>query len=165
MVPPWCRARAGGTCPGSALTCAAMDTTDSQVTAVRPGLDAAGVVCSDLDRSVAFYRAVGLDVPDLDGSGHVGVDLAGGFRLMLDTEDVMRSFSARDTWSGGAGRVTLAMRCADPVDVDRRHDELAALGGGSLNPPFDAPWGQRYATVLDPDGTRIDLYADRPPTG
>jgi uncharacterized glyoxalase superfamily protein PhnB len=84
---------------------------------------------------------------------------------MLDTEDVMRSFSARDTWSGGAGRVTLAVRCAGPGDVDRRHDELAELGGGSLNAPFDAPWRQRYATVLDPDGTRIDLYADLPPTG
>jgi catechol 2,3-dioxygenase-like lactoylglutathione lyase family enzyme len=142
-----------------------MDTTDAPVPAPTPRLDAAGVVCSDLARSVAFYRALGLDLPDPDESGHVGVDLAGGFRLMLDTEDVMGSFSARDTWSGGAGRVTLAVRCADPQDVDRRHDELAARGGGSLNPPFDAPWGQRYATVLDPDGTRVDLYADRPATG
>ncbi|MGF1662924.1 MAG: VOC family protein [Kineosporiaceae bacterium] len=142
-----------------------MDTSDGQATTVTPGLDAAGVVCSDLARSVAFYRALGLDLPDPDESGHVGVDLAGGFRLMLDTEDVMRSFSARDTWSGGAGRVTLAVRCADLGDVDRRHDELAALGGGSLNAPFDAPWGQRYATVLDPDGTRVDLYADLPPAG
>jgi catechol 2,3-dioxygenase-like lactoylglutathione lyase family enzyme len=138
---------------------------DTSAPTATPRLDAAGVVCSDLTRSVAFYRALGLDLADPDESGHVGVDLASGFRLMLDTEDVMRSFSARDTWSGGAGRVTLAVRCADPADVDRRHDELAGLGGGSLNPPFDAPWGQRYATVLDPDGTRVDLYADLPAAG
>lgn len=25
--------------------------------------------------------------------------------------------------------------------------------------PFDAPWGQRYATVLDPDGNGVDLFA------
>jgi catechol 2,3-dioxygenase-like lactoylglutathione lyase family enzyme len=139
-----------------------MDTTDPSA---RPRLDAAGVVCSNLPRSIAFYRALGLDLPDPDESGHVGADLAGGFRLMLDTEEVMRSFSARDTWSGGGGRVTLAVRCSDAADVDRRHGELAVLGAGSLNRPFDAPWGQRYATVLDPDGTRIDLYADRPAAG
>ncbi|MGB5655838.1 MAG: glyoxalase, partial [Acidimicrobiia bacterium] len=25
--------------------------------------------------------------------------------------------------------------------------------------PFDAFWGQRYATVLDPDGNGVDLFA------
>jgi uncharacterized glyoxalase superfamily protein PhnB len=25
--------------------------------------------------------------------------------------------------------------------------------------PYDAPWGQRYATVADPDGYRVDLFA------
>jgi hypothetical protein len=25
--------------------------------------------------------------------------------------------------------------------------------------PYDAPWGQRYATVLDPDGNIVDLFA------
>ena len=25
--------------------------------------------------------------------------------------------------------------------------------------PFDAFWGQRYATLLDPDGNPVDLFA------
>jgi len=25
--------------------------------------------------------------------------------------------------------------------------------------PYDAPWGQRYATVLDPDGNIVDFFA------
>ena len=29
---------------------------------------------------------------------------------------------------------------------------------GSLE-PYDAPWGQRYATILDPDGNMVDLFA------
>lgn len=127
---------------------------------VRGTVAGIGVICSDLGRSVAFYRALGADVPDADQTGHVAVELAGGLHLMLDTEDVMRSFSARDTWSGGAGRLTLAVECPDPGAVDRLHDALVPLGAGSLNAPFDAFWGQRYATVLDPDGTRVDLYAD-----
>ncbi|MEV6891742.1 hypothetical protein [Kribbella sp. NPDC051137] len=29
----------------------------------------------------------------------------------------------------------------------------------SLQEPYDAPWGMRYATVADPSGNGVDLYA------
>ena len=126
-----------------------------------PMIDAIGLVASDLARTVTFYRAAGCVLPDPDTNAldeHLECDL-GGLRLMIDSEDVMKSFS-EDTWSGpNAGRLTLAVRCASPTDVDRLHDELSALGAGSHLTPFDAPWGQRYATVRDPDGVRVDLYA------
>jgi uncharacterized glyoxalase superfamily protein PhnB len=100
-------------------------------------------------------------LPDPNAEGlddHLECDL-GGVRLMIDTEAVMKSFS-EDTWSGpSAGRLTLAVRCASPDEVDRLHAELTILGAGSHIAPFDAPWGQRYATVRDPDGVRVDLYA------
>lgn len=122
-----------------------------------PRLNAVGLVAADLPRTLAFYRALGCPLDDPDEQGHVGVDL-GGFRLMIDTEDTMRSFDP--DWQGtGSGRVTLAASCASPADVDRLHAELSELGAGSHLAPFDAFWGQRYATVLDPDGIRVDLYA------
>ena len=43
------------------------------------------------------------------------------------------------------------------------HAELSELGAGSHLAPFDAFWGQRYATVLDPDGIRVGLDAARSP--
>ena len=126
-----------------------------------PRIDAIGLVASDLARTVAFYRAAGCVLPDPDADAmdnHLEYEL-GDVRLMIDTEEVMKSFS-EDTWSGpNAGRLTLAVRCASPAEVDRLHDELATLGAGSHVAPFDAPWGQRYATVRDPDGVRVDLYA------
>lgn len=126
-----------------------------------PRIDAIGLVASDLARTVTFYRAAGCALPDPYADGledHLECDL-GGVRLMIDTEAVMKSFS-EDTWSGpGAGRLTLAVRCVSPAEVDRLHDELASLGSGSHIAPFDAPWGQRYATVRDPDDVRVDLYA------
>jgi catechol 2,3-dioxygenase-like lactoylglutathione lyase family enzyme len=125
-------------------------------------LNAIGLVAADLPRTVAFYRALGCDLGDPEAESHLACDL-GGFRLMIDTEDTMRSFDP--DWQGsGSGRVTLAVECASPVDVDRLHDELSALGSGSHLAPFDAFWGQRYATVLDPDGIRVDLYAALPAT-
>jgi uncharacterized glyoxalase superfamily protein PhnB len=126
-----------------------------------PRIDAIGLVAADPVRTVRFYRAVGCDLPDPSAGAldeHLECDL-GGVRLMIDSEAVMTSFT-EDTWSGpNAGRLTLAAHCASPADVDQLHDELAALGAGSHVAPFDAPWGQRYATVLDPDGVRVDLYA------
>ena len=122
-----------------------------------PRLNAMGLVAADLARTLAFYRALGCAFEDPDDQGHLSLDL-GGFRLMIDTEETMRSFDP-DWQATGSGRVTLAAECADPAEVDRLHAELSELGSGSHLAPFDAFWGQRYATVLDPDGIRVDLYA------
>ena len=126
----------------------------------KPRLDAIGLASANLPRSLAFYRALGCDLDDPDDQGHVSFDL-GGFRLMIDTEEIMRSFDP-DWQASGSGRVTLAAQCASPAEVDRMHAELSELGAGSHLAPFDAFWGQRYATVLDPDGIRVDLYASLP---
>lgn len=125
-----------------------------------PRLDAIGLVASDLQRTVTFYRALGCDLGNPDAEGHLEIDL-GGFRLMIDTEEIMRSFDP-DWRAAGSGRVTLAAQCETPAEVDRLHAELSRLGAGSHLAPFDAFWGQRYATVLDPDGIRVDLYAALP---
>ena len=39
---------------------------------------------------------------------------------------------------------------------------LIAAGFRGKAPPYDAFWGQRYATVLDPDGNGVDLFAEIP---
>lgn len=128
------------------------------VPAISPKLNAVGIVSSDLARTIGFYRRLGCPIVDPSpGEGHVESTI-GGIRLMFDTEEEIRSF--QPDWSGtGSGRVALAAECGSPADVDRLHDELSGLGSGSHLAPFDAPWGQRYATVLDPDGVLVDLYA------
>lgn len=128
---------------------------------VRPTIDAVSVVCADLARSVAFYRALGCDLPDPDGTGHLACDL-GGMSLMLDSEEVLASFSPDEDVPRAPGRVTLAARCPTPAAVDELHDRLATMGQGSQMAPFDAFWGQRYAVVRDPDGSTVDLYCDQP---
>lgn len=124
-----------------------------------PGIDAIGIVASDLARSVRFYAALGVELPDFDGElgDHVEAVLAGGIRLMLDRESLIRSLDP--AWRpGGPGRVALAVGCGTPAGVDALYQRLAADGYGS-HEPWDAPWGQRYASVHDPDGTAVDLYA------
>lgn len=110
--------------------------------------------------TLAFYRRLGLDLPaDADGAPHAEVDLGGGVRLMFDTEEVARSLHPGWTAPSGDARAALAFRCADAAEVDAVHADLLAAGAPSALDPFDAPWGQRYASVTDPDGGGVDLYA------
>jgi len=97
-----------------------------------PRLDALGLVSSDLPRSLAFYRRLGIDLPDPgDGPGHVEATLPGGLRLMWDTEDVVRSFDPgfRPGSGGGAG---LAFLCDSPAEVDAVYADLVGAGEGEL---------------------------------
>ena len=125
-------------------------------------LDAVGVIVSDLRRAVEFYSRLGIRFPDeLDpmGHGHVEASLPGGLRLLLDSEESIRSFDP--SWSPPAAghRVALAFRCESPEEVDRLYRELAEVGSGGRKEPWDAFWGQRYAQVHDPDGNVVDLFA------
>jgi catechol 2,3-dioxygenase-like lactoylglutathione lyase family enzyme len=130
-----------------------------------PRFEAFGLPVSDMARSVAFYRRLGLDFPEgADNEDHVEAE-AGGIRYMLDSEEVIRSFDPdwkrpTDGRLGGG-----AFRCDSPEEVDRVYGELLELGGSSHKEPWDAFWGQRYAQVRDPDGTVIDLFAPLPDSG
>ena len=122
-----------------------------------PVFDAFGIVVSDLAASLSFYRLLGIDLPE-SGEGHVEAELPGGIRMMFDTIDVIESFSEWTPPSGSRG-IGLAFLCAGPADVDAIHARIVAAGHRSKLDPFDAFWGQRYATVLDPDGNPVDLFA------
>ena len=120
---------------------------------------AVGIVVSDMARALAFYRLLGLDIPaDADTEPHVDVALPGGLQLMFDTEATVKSF--HPSWEPGTGgRLGLAFALPDPAGVDAAYAEVGGAGHHAELAPFDAFWGQRYATVHDPDGTGVDLFA------
>jgi uncharacterized glyoxalase superfamily protein PhnB len=128
-----------------------------------PQLDFFGVVVSDMARSVAFYRRLGLDFPEgSEKEQHVEAPLQGGLRYALDTEEVMRAFDPEWQRPTGGHAVGGAFRCDSSEEVDRVFSELLDAGASSHKEPWDAFWGQRYAQLKDPDGTVIDLYAPLP---
>ncbi|WP_345412681.1 VOC family protein [Pseudonocardia xishanensis] len=121
------------------------------------------IVTADLGEALAFYRALGLGVPEgVDEAPHVEVPLPGGNRLAFDPESTVASVTEGYTPPTGEGRVALAFGFDTPAEVDEAHGALVGAGAPSVHAPFDAPWGQRYATVTDPDGTHIDLFAALP---
>ena len=126
-------------------------------------LDAFGIPVSDMPRSVAFYRRLGLDFPEgAENEGHAEAELGGGVRFMLDTEEVMRSFDPEWKRPTDGHLVGGAFHCDSPEEVDRLYGELLDAGAAPYKEPWDAFWGHRYAQLRDPDGTVIDLYAPLP---
>lgn len=111
----------------------------------------------EMQPTLDFYRLLGLDIPDADGP-HVEVELPGGNRLAFDDEEIIAGMHPGWTPPSQQGRVALAFRVAEPAQVDALFEMLTGAGHPGTLKPFDAPWGQRYATVSDPDGTSIDLF-------
>ena len=122
-------------------------------------LDAIGIIAKDLNKSIKFYRLLGVSFPDaIADVPHVEATLASGLRLMLDSEELMRKL--RIDWVKPEGqRITLAFSCTSPKDVDESYQKVIDSGFAGHTPPWDAPWGQRYASVADPDGNIVDLFA------
>jgi len=121
-----------------------------------PQLDAIGIVSSDLERSRAFYRLLGVEIAE--GDDHVEAALPNGVRLMFDTESVIKSF--KPDWRRETGnQLALAFACASPQEVDELYARVVEAGFPGEKEPWDAFWGHRYAQLLDPDGVGVDLFA------
>jgi catechol 2,3-dioxygenase-like lactoylglutathione lyase family enzyme len=133
-----------------------MDATLSVSVQAVPHLDAIGIVSSDLGRSRAFYRLLGVEIAE--GDDHVEAAFPNGLRLMFDTEQVIHSFSP--DWSRATGnQVALAFACASPAEVDEIYRRVVDAGFHGEKEPWDAFWGYRYAQLADPDGVPVDLFA------
>jgi catechol 2,3-dioxygenase-like lactoylglutathione lyase family enzyme len=130
---------------------------------MKPVMNTIDVVVADVAASIAFYRQLGLEFQvDPNYAEHAGCDLPNGMHLMLDEEKF--TAMARPGWQRSAGNppVFFAFQYGSPAEVDAAYAQITAAGYQGTREPWDAFWGQRYATVLDPDGNGIDLYCPLP---
>jgi uncharacterized glyoxalase superfamily protein PhnB len=121
-----------------------------------PQLDAVGIVSSDLGRTRAFYRLLGIEFGE--GDDHVEAAMPNGLRLMVDAEHVIHSFDP--DWKRATGnQLSLAFACDSPAEVDELYGRIVDAGFAGEKEPWNAFWGHRYAQLRDPDGVPIDLFA------
>jgi len=114
------------------------------------------ITAKDVEASVAFYRLLGVSFPEPEGP-YIEATLRGGIRISInDAKMISEVYGGVE--SGGHG-IGLAFLCDSPIHVDQLFADLTAKGYKAKLEPFDAFWGQRYATVLDPDGNPVDLFA------
>lgn len=109
-------------------------------------LSAVTLAVSDMDRSVAFYAGCGFEVA-FGGAGTPFTSLRAGdgfVNLQLDPDHA----PLLAIW----GRVIFWVD-----DVDAAYGRVVAAGGVPDAEPADAPWGERYFHVRDPDGHELSF--------
>src|SRR4051794_11425107 len=105
--------------------------------------------------NLAFWRALGFDVAeDKHGGGRSCVDAP---NQHFDVDDA----EAVPGWNhGSAGPgIVLGFEVDDRDSVDQLVASLIDLGYPVQQPPYDAPWGRRFAVVEDSDGNAISFMS------
>jgi catechol 2,3-dioxygenase-like lactoylglutathione lyase family enzyme len=132
----------------------------------QPVLDQLDLVVRDIDASLAFYRCLGLEIPDgavwrtASGAHHVDLHLPNGFHLHLDSAALTRSFDSGWPERPGAGtKAIVGFALPSRGAVDERYADLVAAGYAGRQAPHDTFWGARYAVIEDPDGNHVGLMS------
>ncbi len=119
---------------------------------------APGFTVNDIQKSLAWYRDVlGFIVKERwDHEGKLaGVEmLAGSVSFMLSQDDWKKG---RDRAKGEGVRIY----CTTAQDVDVLAKRIKARGGTLTQEPHDEPWGMRDFALVDPDGYKITIAADK----
>jgi len=128
-----------------------------------PSLNQINIVARDFEASVAFYRHLGLEIPDRSDTDldirHAEVKLENGLVLEFDNHKLAGTYNAAWRSLQGSARVVIGFSLATRDDVDRVYLELTAAGYQGRQDPYDAFWGARYAIVADPDGNDVGLMS------
>jgi len=127
-----------------------------------PVLNQLDIVTRDFDETLAFYRRLGLEIPEVPRTGeirHAELTLSNGFVLHLDNEPLARVYNAAWRRSGGSSRALIGFSVATREAVDQRYADLVAGGYEGRQPPYDTFWGARYAVVADPDGNDVGIMS------
>jgi catechol 2,3-dioxygenase-like lactoylglutathione lyase family enzyme len=118
---------------------------------------------SDLQRSLAFYRALGLESPGVIGTEFVGDDTTpGGAAALFELDDGLilslygRTDLAKDANASfdapGRGEFTIGHLVGSREEVDAVLAEAEAAGAALTDEPHERPWGIYSGYFRDPDG-------------
>jgi catechol 2,3-dioxygenase-like lactoylglutathione lyase family enzyme len=119
------------------------------------------LVVHDMARTLAFYRRLGLDIPEdavwatHSGGHHVSAASEDGVDLDFDSRKLAAVYNAG--FRAERGRVLIGISLESRDAVDALWHELLEESVQGLQPPYDTFWGARYAIVEDPDGNPVGL--------
>jgi catechol 2,3-dioxygenase-like lactoylglutathione lyase family enzyme len=100
----------------------------------------------DMARSVAFYRALGFEMRY--GGGDASFTSFAVGRGYLNLQRATPGADVTSRW----GRIIFHVS-----DVDAAHERALSAGLSPEFPPRDAPWGERYFHLRDPDGHELSF--------
>ena len=120
----------------------------------RPVLDQVNIVVTDMEAALAFYRRLGLEIPDPRppwSNHHVNAKNEGAVDVDFDSAEFA------SMWGQDEPRPVLNFRFDEREAVDATYADLTGAGYEGRRAPYDAFWGARFAIVVDPDGNAVGL--------
>jgi catechol 2,3-dioxygenase-like lactoylglutathione lyase family enzyme len=135
----------------------------------KPILNQINLVCGDLSASVAFYRRLGVEIPDAavwrtpTGAHHVSAgDRSADEAIDFDLDSTAFAQRWNVAWRGRTdlkGRVVVGFGVPTRAGVDEVFRDMIDAGYRGLQEPHDAFWGARYAIIEDPDGIAVGVMS------
>ena len=112
-----------------------------------------GLVPQDMDKSLAFYRLLGVDLSELrEGQPHYKSHVKGDITFFLNNTGLVKETDKP--------RLILEFYLKERAVVDAKYNELISSGYQSYRPPFVSSFGVYFAMINDPDNNIVLLSAD-----
>ena len=135
----------------------------------KPTLDQINLVCGDPDASIAFYRRLGVEIPDAaiwrtsTGAHHISAgDRSAEQAIDFDLDSTAFAQCWNSGWKGQTdlrGRIVVGFSVPTRAAVDDVFRDMIGAGYHGLQEPHDAFWGARYAILEDPDGIAVGVMS------
>jgi uncharacterized protein len=130
---------------------------------MEPHIDVLTLAVGDLERALAFYRALGLESPGVIGTEFTGDEttpagaaamfrLRGGLTLALYPRTELAKDADIPVGAPKSGEFTIGHLVASKADVDVLLAEAEAAGATLTDHPHERPWGIYSGYFRDPDG-------------
>jgi catechol 2,3-dioxygenase-like lactoylglutathione lyase family enzyme len=124
-----------------------------------------GLIVQDMSAALAFYRRLGLDIPDgSETQSHVEVKM-GAMTFFLDSRPTRwdPQFDTRPTRPGPSEQrypTILEFYLKGQAALEAKYAELTSYGYEGFREPYMTSFGMCFAMVKDPDGNTVLLSAD-----
>jgi uncharacterized protein len=130
---------------------------------MKPRIHVITLGVADLDRSLAFYRALGLESPGIIGTEFLAgkttpggaaamFELGGGLILSLYGREDLAMDAAIPVPPAQSGEFSLGHLVATREEVDKILAAAVDAGATATEQPHERPWGIYSAYFRDPDG-------------
>lgn len=112
-----------------------------------------GLVPQDMDKSLEFYRRLGVDLSELrEGQPHFKSQMKGDIAFFLNNTGLVEE--------ADKPRLIFEFYLKERAVVDAKHNELTGFGYQSHWASFVSSFGVYFAMINDPDGNIVLLSSD-----
>lgn len=115
-----------------------------------------GVIVNDIEKSIEFYRRLGVKVPEKHERPNFAQIQMGDMTFFLSQRDQNKTWDPNNTVVSDEGyRIILEFYLKTQEAVEKKYQELLNYGYESHLEPYITPFNMYFAIIKDPDGNQI----------